>query len=110
MVHVQAVPALAEPRDGAASAIDAGHATDRETDPPGREQRVHDDGDELAAQEAATLPDREAMSSISLDLGSGIDNFAMPINEATAINYNSMDSYAIADADQIVIVNQVDQD
>ena len=66
--------------------------------------------EDLEAQSADPLPDREAMSTISADLGAGIDNFAMPINEATAINYNSIDSYAVADADQIVVVNQVDQD
>ena len=65
--------------------------------------------EELDDQHAAALPDREAMSTIGLDL-TGIDNFAMPINEATALNYGSVDSYAIADADQIVILNQVDQD
>ena len=66
--------------------------------------------DELEAQGGAELPDREAMSSINLDLGSGIDNFAMPINEATAMNIASSDSIAIADADQIMVINQVDQD
>ena len=64
-------------------------------------------GDELAQQTAAPLPDREAMSTIT---GSGVDNFAVPINEAVAANLNSTDSYAIADADQIVILNQVDVD
>ena len=67
-------------------------------------------GEELEAQSGAALPDREAMSTISADIGAGIDNFAMPINEATALNYASVDSYAIADADQIVILNQVDND
>ena len=66
--------------------------------------------EELAAQDASAIPDREAMSSISLDLGSGIDNFAMPINEAIAINNQSIQSYAIADADQIVILDQTDID
>ena len=64
-------------------------------------------GDELARQAGAPLPDREAMSTIT---GSGVDNFAVPINEALAVNVNSVDSYAIADADQIVILNQVDVD
>jgi hypothetical protein len=66
--------------------------------------------EELEAEQCAALPDREAMSAISLDLGSGIDNFAMPINEAIAINNNSVQSWAIADADQIVDLNQVDAD
>jgi hypothetical protein len=34
----------------------------------------------------------------------------MPINEATAMNIASSDSIAIADADQIVLINQVDED
>jgi len=66
--------------------------------------------DELEAQDGGPLPDREAMSSINLDLGSGIDNFAMPINEAIAINNQSISSYAIADADQIVDLDMVDED
>ena len=65
--------------------------------------------DELEAQDAAALPDREAMSTVGLDL-SGIDNFAMPINEALAINNQSVDSVAIADADQTVIIGQSDLD
>ena len=65
---------------------------------------------ELEAQSGEPLPDREAMSTISADFGAGIDNFAMPINEATALNIGSVESYAIADADQIVILNQIDID
>ena len=34
----------------------------------------------------------------------------MPINEATAINYESTQSVAYADADQTVIIGQFDQD
>ncbi len=64
---------------------------------------------ELEAQDAAALPDREAMSTIGLDL-SGIDNFAMPINEALAINNQSVASVAVADADQTVIIGQTDVD
>ena len=64
-------------------------------------------GEELQQQAGAPLPDREAMSTIS---GSGVDNFAVPINEALAVNVDSDYSYAIADADQIVILNQVDVD
>jgi hypothetical protein len=63
--------------------------------------------DELEDQHAAALPDREAMSTIGLDL-TGIDNFAMPINEAFAMNNNSVQSVAVADADQTVIIGQVD--
>ena len=65
--------------------------------------------DELDAQDASALPDREAMSTIGLDL-SGIDNFAMPINEALAINNQSVESVAVADADQTVIIGQSDVD
>jgi hypothetical protein len=67
--------------------------------------------EELEAQEGQTLPDREAMSTITFDPGAmGIDNFAMPINEATAINYASTGSTAYADADQTVIIGQTDTD
>ncbi len=63
--------------------------------------------EELDEQHVAALPDREAMSTIGLDL-TGIDNFAMPINEAFAMNNNSVSSVAVADADQTVIIGQVD--
>ncbi len=63
--------------------------------------------DELDDQHVAALPDREAMSTLGLDL-TGIDNFAMPINEAVAINNNSVESVAVADADQTVIIGQFD--
>ena len=61
---------------------------------------------ELAAEESAPLPDREAMSTIKIGLPGDIDNFAMPINEATAINHYTIQSYAIADADQVVLLDQ----
>jgi hypothetical protein len=64
---------------------------------------------ELEAQGAQTLPDREAMSTITPDLAN-IDNFAMPINEAVAINNDSTASVAYADADQTVIIGQVDDE
>ncbi len=60
---------------------------------------------ELAAEQANELPDREAMSLV--DLG---DNVAVPINEATAINYGSDYAVAVADADQVVFVDQTDVD
>jgi hypothetical protein len=63
-------------------------------------------GDELATEQAVDLPDREAMSSINAHFGGPIDNFAMPINEASAANIYSSNSVAIADADQIVIIDQ----
>jgi hypothetical protein len=66
--------------------------------------------DELSAEEAAALPDREAMSTIKAGRGvdAMFDNFAMPINEAIAVNNESVSSFAIADADQIVVLNQTD--
>ena len=69
--------------------------------------------EELMAQDAAALPEREAMSTIrggGGGLDAAIDNFAMPINEAVAINNESIASIAIADADQIVILDQTDID
>jgi hypothetical protein len=64
--------------------------------------------EELSEEEATNLPDREAMSILRLSLD-GVDNFAMPINEATAVNNYSDQSVAMADADQVVIIEQTDQ-
>ena len=64
---------------------------------------------ELEAQDASALPEREAMSTVGLYI-TGIDNFAMPTNEALAINNQSVNSVAIADADQTVIIGQTDVD
>ncbi len=66
--------------------------------------------EDLEAEQAMALPERQAMSKVDLGSGLGIDNFAMPINEATAMNIASSDSIAVADADQIVIIHQVDED
>jgi hypothetical protein len=77
--------------------------------PPDEPQQPGLSSEELEAQDASALPDREAMSTVGLDL-SGIDNFAMPINEAFAMNYQSVDSIAVADADQTVIIGQTDVD
>jgi hypothetical protein len=63
--------------------------------------------EELEAQTGQALPDREAMSTITPDL-TNVDNFAMPINEALAINNLSNQSIAYADADQTVVLGQVD--
>jgi hypothetical protein len=65
--------------------------------------------DDIAAETAQALPDRQAMSKIGLDID-GVDNFAMVVNEASAMNVASADSVAVADADQIVIITQADQD
>ena len=67
-------------------------------------------GDELAAETATDLPEREAMSTFGHGFGHGVDhdfgNFAMPINEAEAANISSTSSVAAADADQTVIIYQ----
>lgn len=42
--------------------------------------------EDLEAEQALALPEREAISKIGISAGFGIDNFAMPINEATAMN------------------------
>jgi hypothetical protein len=71
-------------------------------------------GDELAAESAVDLPDREAMSTFGHGFGHGVDhdwgNFAMPINQAEAANVNSTSSVAAADADQTVIIYQSSDD
>ena len=74
------------------------------------EERRELTNDELEAESGEPVPDREAMSAISIDLSGGFDNFAMPINQAIAINNESVQSVAIADADQIVDLDQVDSD
>jgi len=61
---------------------------------------------DLDAEQATALPERHAMSKIDIGAGLGIDNFAMPINEAIAINNQSVASVAVADADQTVIIGQ----
>jgi hypothetical protein len=78
--------------------------------------------DELAAEEAAELPDREAMSLLDLNLDLAIDaaaaapvaaaiaanaNVAAPIDAAVAANVGSVDSTAIASADQDAEITQI---
>jgi len=55
--------------------------------------------DELAAQEAAELPDREAMSLINA-------NIAIPVNAAIAANVLSDGATAYADAVQQAPIDQ----
>ena len=55
--------------------------------------------EELEAQDAAELPDREAMSLIDA-------NVAVPVNAAVAANVLSDGSVAIADATQDVDIDQ----
>ena len=77
---------------------------------PDQHQEEALSSDELAAEAAVDLPDREAMSTFGHGFGHGVDhdfgNFAMPINEATAANVESTSSVAAADADQTVIIYQ----
>jgi hypothetical protein len=62
-----------------------------------REQELT--ADELEAEEAAELPDREAMSLINA-------NVAAPINAAIALNALSDNSIAYANAEQNVDITQ----
>ena len=62
---------------------------------------------ELAHEHAQALPAREAMSTVGAD-PTGWENFAMPINEALALNHESTDSIAFAEADQTVIMGPLD--
>jgi len=55
--------------------------------------------EELEQQEAAELPDREAMSLIDA-------NVAAPVNVAAALNVLSDGSVAVADADQYAEIDQ----
>ena len=55
--------------------------------------------EELEAQDAAELPDREAMSLLNL-------NAAAPINAAVAANVLSDDSLAFANAEQTADIEQ----
>jgi hypothetical protein len=55
--------------------------------------------EELEAQEAAELPDREAMSLINA-------NVAAPVNLAAALNVLSDDSIAVANAEQTAPITQ----
>ena len=65
----------------------------------------------LEAEDAAALPGREALSTVSgRGMSALLGNLAMPINEAVAVNNESTSSYAIADADQIVVVDQSSAD
>ena len=61
---------------------------------------------ELAAEGATPLPDREVMSTIGL--GHGVGHLAIPINEALALNHESTDSVALADAEQTVVMGPLD--
>lgn len=77
--------------------------------------------DELEAEGATDLPDREAMSLLDLDIDLGLDaaiaapvdaaiaanaNVAAPIDAAVAANVGSVGSTALASADQDAAINQ----
>jgi hypothetical protein len=66
--------------------------------------------EELDGQHGSALPEKTAMSTITVSIGLPVGNFAMPINLASALNTASPDSWAIADADQVVVIDQVDDD
>ncbi len=55
--------------------------------------------DELEADDAAELPDREAMSLIDA-------NIAAPVNAAVALNVLSDGSLAYANAEQTTVIDQ----
>ena len=55
--------------------------------------------EELEAQDAADLPDREAMSLVNA-------NVAVPVNAAVAANVLSDDATAYADATQDAVIDQ----
>jgi len=62
---------------------------------------------ELSDEGAQDLPDREAMSILGVHgFMPTVGNVAIPINEASASNVDSVSSTAIADADQIIILDQ----
>jgi hypothetical protein len=65
------------------------------------DQRHHRElsAEELDAQEAAELPDREAMSLINA-------NIAIPVNAAVAANVLSDNAVAYADATQDSVIDQ----
>jgi len=65
------------------------------TDDPQRELTA----DEIEQEEAAELPDREAMSLINA-------NIAVPVNAAVAANVLSDNSTAVADAIQDADIDQ----
>ena len=75
---------------------------------PGRSHAARELSDEeLANENAQTLPAREAMSTVGFD-PTGWENFAMPVNEALALNHASADSIAFAEADQTVIAGPLE--
>jgi hypothetical protein len=82
-------------RTTVASAVDAREKEDVVS----KEVEPKDQQDELEEQDAAELPDREAMSLINA-------NLAAPINAAVAANVLSDNSVAYANAEQTAPITQ----
>lgn len=77
------------------------------TDQP-REPQLGLTDAEIAAEQGTDLPDREAMSMLHILPIDDIDNLSMPINQAFAMNINTNQSIASADASQVVVSDQAD--
>jgi len=77
------------------------------TDQPREPQQGLTDA-EIAAEQGTDLPDREAMSMLHILPIDDIDNLSMPINQAFAMNINTNQSIASADASQVVVSDQAD--
>lgn len=71
--------------------------TDQQTSAP--DNQVELSREEIEAQDAAALPDRDAMSLVDL-------NLAAPVNAAVAANVLSDGSVAYANAEQNVDIDQ----
>jgi hypothetical protein len=65
--------------------------------------------EELEGQDAEALPGKEAMSVIDAKIGMPVDNFVLAVNEASALNVASTSSVAVADADQIINIDQTSE-
>lgn len=82
-------------RTTVASAVE----TNLKEDTMSKEVEPKDQQDEIEEQDAAELPDREAMSLVNA-------NIAVPVNAAVAANVLSDGSIAYADATQDTPINQ----
>ncbi|MEA2662294.1 MAG: hypothetical protein QOH08_1866 [Chloroflexota bacterium] len=82
-------------RTTVASAVE----TNLKEDTMSKEVEPKDQQDEIEEQDAAELPDREAMSLVNA-------NLAAPINAAVAANVLSDNSVAYANAEQTAPINQ----
>ncbi len=73
--------------------------TDIQKNDPASAEATELSTDELEAQDASELPDREAMSLVDA-------NIAVPVNAAVAANVLSDGSVAWADAEQATPIDQ----